>query len=68
MADDDDDAGVDHPVNVRVVAVCRTLAEIYRDLALTEPAFAHEYEAEAGNFTRAADRFAEHGPLGYPAE
>ncbi|MFC8765746.1 hypothetical protein ACFUAG_34190 [Streptomyces sp. NPDC057193] len=65
---DDDDAGVDHPVNVRVVAVCRNLAEIYRDLALAEPAFSHEYEAEAHTFSRAADRFAEHGPLGYPAE
>ncbi|WP_411111546.1 hypothetical protein [Streptomyces sp. c-19] len=68
LADDDADAGVDHPVNVRVVTVCRNLAEIYRDLALAEPALPHEYEAEASNFTRAADRFAEHGPLGYPAE
>ncbi|MFD3537277.1 hypothetical protein [Streptomyces sp. NPDC058664] len=68
LADDDADAGVDHPVNVRVVAVCRNLAEIYRDLALAESAFSHEYEAEASTFTRAADRFAEYGPPGYPAE
>ncbi|MFC8765902.1 hypothetical protein ACFUAG_35045 [Streptomyces sp. NPDC057193] len=65
---DDDDAGVEHPVNVRVVAVCRNPAEIYRELALAEPAFSLEYGAEAHNFSRAADRFAEHGPLGYPAE
>ncbi|WP_030556526.1 hypothetical protein [Streptomyces exfoliatus] len=61
LADDDADASVDHPVNVRVVAACRNLAAIYRDLALAEPAFSHDYEAEAGTFTRAADRFAEHG-------
>ncbi|WP_411108573.1 hypothetical protein [Streptomyces sp. c-19] len=68
LADDDDDVGVDHPVNVRVVAACRNLAAIYLDLALAEPAFSHEYETEASTFTRAADRFAGHGPLGYPAE
>ncbi|MEU7296731.1 hypothetical protein AB0A76_26570 [Streptomyces exfoliatus] len=68
LADDDDDTGVDHPVNVQVVTVCRNLAEIYQDLALAESAFSHEYEAEAGNFTRAGYRFAEHGQLGYAAE
>lgn len=48
--------------------MCRNLTEIYRDPALAEPAFSHEYEAEASNFIRAADRFAEHGPLGYAEE
>ncbi|MFD9051750.1 hypothetical protein [Streptomyces zaomyceticus] len=56
------DAGTDHPVNVRVVNACRNLASIYRDLALAEPAFAHEYEGQAATFTGAADRFADHGP------
>ncbi|MEU4077960.1 hypothetical protein DEJ45_04640 [Streptomyces venezuelae] len=59
----DEDAGVDHPVTVRAVAACRTLASVYRDLALAEPGFAEEYQGEASMFTDAADRFAEHGPF-----
>ncbi|MER5967503.1 hypothetical protein [Streptomyces sp. NPDC002057] len=59
---DPEDAGTDHPVNVRVVNACRNLAAVYGDLALAEPAFAHEYQGQAATFTSAADRFADHGP------
>ncbi|APE26750.1 hypothetical protein [Streptomyces venezuelae] len=59
----DEDAGVDHPVNVRVVNACRAMASAYRELALAEPGFAPEYQGEATMFTEAADRFAEHGPF-----
>ncbi|WP_432061518.1 hypothetical protein [Streptomyces sp. S1] len=57
-------AGVDHPVNVRVVAACRDLAATYRDLSTADPTFAHEYQQQAATFQSTADRFAKEGPFG----